>query len=590
MRILELVDALEPGPSTMMHRSNRRNLARRRHTGRKAFAVLLAICISLHTAVVGAQGVSRTRSPAKPVGERVDRSMQRVRSGLGRDVAPSRGGARLPQGRGGPEYGVEVKRSFERTFPVSQRPRVAVRNEYGNMRIRPWDRNEVRMRVEVTARAPEVAMARQLAQDTDSDVQATRDQVTIGTGYPSAEGSDPVLLQCDYDIEVPVRSSLHLENRFGDIEIIGIEGRVESVCSHGETRLRELTGELDVVSENGNVLAKRIMGDARIDAQFGRVDLHGVHARATVRSKYGPVIVRPASNESSLDISCDSEDIRVILPADADPNIYVRTTLGKIYSEIPLEVHTVGNNSTARRASASPQRVDLSGSMGTIAITLAGGAGVDKEHTNGPRRSERDEINLAPGSRVKIDSERGGIRVIGWSRNVLGVAGTTSESAADKQLAAGDRDVAEKIGVTVEQMPDGAQTVHITPAAPTGADLDIRVPERTDLEITGGFGDVVVDSVSGKLVVSNKDGNVKVLNLKPLRHECSVQTVDGNISILIPPGSDVEIVADAENGSIDSAIPLAGQVGRRSSSVRGKVGEGTTRVELKAKNGKIVIN
>jgi len=573
----------------MMRRSSKRHLPGRRG-GPAALAAVLAICISLHTAVAGAQDVNRTESPARAVGERVGRSMQRVRSGVRREVPTSRRGTRLRQGRVVAEYGVEVKRSFERTFPVSQLPRISVRNEYGDMRIRPWDRDEVRMRVEVTARAPEVARARQLAEDTAPDVQASQDQVTIGTRYPSTEWSGPVLLQCNYDIDVPVRSNLHLENRFGNIEITGIEGRVESVCSHGETRLRELTGDLDVVSENGDVLAKRLTGDARVDAQFGRVDLHGVHARTTVRSKYGPVIVRSASNENSLDISCDSEDIRLILPPDADPNIYVRTTLGKIYSEIPLEVHTVGNSSTARRASASPQRIDLSGSMGTIAITLAGGAGVDKDHTAGLRRLERDEINLAPGGTVKIDNKRGGIRVAGWTRNVLGVAGTSTERATYGEVTAGDHDAAEEIEVKVGQMPDGAQTAHISSAAPGGADLDIKVPERTDLEIISGFGDVVIDSVSGKLVVSSEDGNIKVLSLKPLRHECSLRTVNGNVSILIPPGSDVEIVATAEDGSIDSAIPLTGQVGRRSSSVRGKVGEGTTRVELNARHGRIIIN
>lgn len=590
MRTQKLTGTAELAEKSIMRGSNEKHLVGRRRGGRTALAALIVVCISLHPVSAIAQGASRTRSPARPVGERVDRSMQHVRSGIRRDVATSRGEARPLQSRGGPEYGAEVKRSFERTFRVSPRPRISVRNEYGDMRIRPWDRDEVRMRVEVTARAREVPRAKQLAQDTAPDVQASRDQITIGTRYPDTGRSGPVLLQSNYDIDVPVKSDLHLENRFGDIEVTGIEGRVESVCSHGETRLRELTGDLDVVSENGGVSAKRIMGDVRVDSQFGRVDLHGVHGRTTVRSKYGPVIVRSASNENSLDISCDSEDIRLILPRDADPNIYVRTTLGKIYSEIPVEVRTVGNSSTARRASASPQQIDLSGSMGTVAITFAERAGAGTEHVNGVHALKRDEINLEPGGTVKIENERGGVRVAGWNRNALGVAGTSTERAVEEQLTPDGYNTADKIAVKVEQMPDGAQTAYISPGGPSGADLDIKVPEKTDLEITNAFGDVVIDSVTGKLVVSTEGGNVKVLNLKPLRHECSLETVDGNISILIPPGSDVEIVAIAEDGSIDSAIPLEGQVGRRSSSVRGKIGEGTTRVELRVKHGRIVIN
>jgi DUF4097 and DUF4098 domain-containing protein YvlB len=483
---------------------------------------------------------------------------------------------------------VEVKRSFERSFRVSARPHISVRNEFGDIRIRPWNKDEVRMRVEIAARAREVDRAKQLAQDTDPDVQASRNQVTIETRYPGTGRSGPVFLQSNYDFDVPVTSALHLENRFGDIEVSGVEGNVESVCSHGDTRLVGMKGELNVISENGGVSGEDIAGPTRVQAQFGRVNLQNVSGPTSVHSRYAPVVVKSASDRNEIRVSCDSDDVRVILPRGADPNIYVHTSLGKIYSEIPVEVRTVGNSSTAQRTSASPQRIDLSNSMGNVAVTVAGrgarGVGPDRAKPV-PRRLKYEETNLAAGSAVKIDNRRGNIKITGWNRNVLGVAGTSIESPA-----AGTRDAPERIEVRVEQMPDGAQTAYISPTAPSGADLDVKVPERTDLEIVNSVGDVVIDSVTGRFVVANEAGNVKVLTLKPLHHDCSLQTADGNISILIPPGSDVEIVAVAEDGSIDSAIPLEGQVGRHSSSVRGKLGEGTARVELKAKHGRIVIN
>ena len=443
------------------------------------------------------------------------------------------------------------------------------------------------MRVEIAARAREVEKAKQLAQDTDPDVQASRNQVTIGTRYPNTGRSGPVFLQNNYDLDVPVTSALRLENRFGDIEVSGVEGKVELVSSHGDTRLVRLKGELNVISENGGVSGEDLAGPTRVQAQFGRVNLQNVSGPTSVHSRYAPVVVKSASDRNEIRVSCDSDDVRVILPPGADPNIYVHTSLGKIYSEIPVEVRTVGNSSTAQRTSASPQRIDLSSSMGNVAVTVAGrGARVGSDRAEPvPRRLKYEETNLASGSAVKIENRRGDIKITGWNRNVLGVAGTSIESGA-----AGTRDAPERIEVRVEQMPDGAQTAYISPAAPSGADLDVKVPERTDLEIVNNLGDVVIDSVTGRFVVSNEAGNIKVLSLKPLHHDCSLQTDDGNISILIPPGSDVEIVATAEDGSIDSAIPLEGQVGRHSSSVRGKVGEGTTRVGLKAKHGRIVIN
>jgi len=541
----------------------------------------LGSCILAYTLTAAAQNLERSRSRTRPVGERVHESVRRIRNAVERDGAPSRAGARHARERAGPEYGAEVKRRMERTFRVPPRPRVVVRNEYGNMRIRPWDRDEVRMRVELTARAREVAQAKRLAEDIEVEVQPGSEGLSIETRYPSTHRTGPVLLQSDYDIEVPAKSQLHLENRFGDIHINDIEGNIESLCRHGETRLRNVQGNLNVIAENGGVSGQRLTGTTRVDAQFGRVDLREVSGPTTVHSRYGPVIVQSASTRNNIHIWCDTDDTRVILPPGADPNMSIRARLGKIYSEIPLDVETIGDTSTARRISDSAQRIDVFSSMGSVAVTVAGGQPPTTAQEPAPvaRRIEHDEVNLAPGSLVKVENTGGDIKVTGSTRNVLAVAGTAHAPEED-----------QRIQVHVEQMPDGAQTAYIRPATPGGADLDIKVPERTNLELENNQGDIVVDSVNGRLTAVNDGGNIKILNLKPIRHECSLQATNGNISMLIPPGSHVEISAFAEDGSIDSAIPLQGQVGRYSSSLRGTVGDGTAHVELKATHGKVVIN
>ncbi len=568
-------------PMTQGSNNETKEQSRRECGALKLTRVLLGSCILAYTLTTGAQNLERNGSRPRPVGERVHESVRRIRSAVEHDAQPPHTGARRPAGRADREYGAEVKRRVERTFRVSARPRIVVRNEYGNLRIRPTNKDEVTIRVELTARAREVAQAKQLAQDTEVDVQSSPQELTIQTRYPSTQRMGPVLLQSDYDVEVPAKSELHIENRFGDIQISDIEGNIESLCRHGETRLSNVKGDLNVIAENGGVSGQNLTGTTRVDAQFGRVDLQEVSGPTTVHSRYGAVIVKSASTRNSIHIWCDTEDTRLILPPDADPNMSIRTRLGKIYSEIPLDVQTIGDTSTARRISSSPQRIDVFSSMGSVAVTIAGEQPrtVTQQPGSAPRRIEHGEVNLAPGSLVKVENTGGSIKISASSRNVLAVAATAD---APEQ--------AQRIEVTVEQMPDGGQTAHIRPAAPSGADLDIKVPERTNLEIKNSQGDIVVDSVNGRLTAVNDGGNIKILNLKPIRHECSLQATNGNISMLIPPGSHAEISAFAEDGSIDSAIPLEGQVGRYSSSLRGTVGNGTTRVELRAIHGRVVIN
>ncbi len=580
----------------------------RRKTGRRRMtAGFLAICVFFSAAMVYAQRPRETRVPRRPVRGQVDRSVRRIGSSVRESARAVRDSAPRFDQRTGRQYGAEFRKRFERNFRVTGRPDISIVNEFGSVRVRPWSSNQVRVRADIVARAPEAALARQLAHNTIVDAQASSGLVVIRTRYPDTRRSGQVLVQTNYDVSVPARSDLYLENRFGDVDVRGINGKIESVCSHGRTRVEELRGTLKVVSENGSVLGINLASTTRIDAQFGRVDLREMTGWTTVHSRYGPVTVSSASSECDVQIACDSDDIELILPADADPRMDVQTTFGKIRSDIPLTVQTVGNSSTGRRVSNSPQRIDLTSSMGDIAVKLAGrsadaptgrlpgvlGVGPDEV----PRTAIKyKEVELARGSVVRIESGRGDIRIAGWDRNVLGVAATRAGEPSARTEAPGEQ-IPTIPEVRVESAADGAQVAWISPApAEEGvrAGLDIKVPSNTALEITNSDGDAVIDSVYGKLNISNDHGNIKVMNLKPLQQDCSLRCSDGNISLLIPEGSQIDISAAAEDGSIESAIPLEGYVSRRKSSLTGSTGEPGAavdgRVELKVTRGRIVIN
>ncbi len=570
-------------------------------------ASLAAVCVFLFAAMVYAQRPRETRVPRRPVRGQIDRSVRRIGSSVRESARAVRDRAPRLDQRTGRQYGSEFRKRFERNFRVTGRPDISVVNEFGSVRVRPWNRNQVRVRADIIARAPEAAVARQLAHDTIVDAQVSSGRIVIRTRYPDTRRSGQVLIQINYDVSVPARSDLSLENRFGDVDVRGINGRIESVCSHGRTRVEELRGTLKVVSENGDVLGRNLASTTRIDAQFGRVDLREMTGWTTVHSRYGPVTVSSASSECDFQIACDSDDIELILPADADPRMDVHTTFGEIRSDIPLTVQTVGNSSTARRMSNSPQRIDLTSSMGDIAVRLAGRSAAAPREIPGvpgvgpgevPRTAIKyEEFEFARGSVVRIENGRGDIRIAGWGRNVLGVAATKAgEQSARTEVPAGEQSPTRP-EVRVESAPDGAQVAWISPAPVqegVGAGLDIKVPPNTALEITNSNGDVIIDSVYGKLNISNDHGNIKVMNLKPLQQDCSLRCSDGNISILIPEGSQVDISAAAEDGSIESAIPLEGYVSRRKSSLAGSTGEPGAgvdgRVELKVARGRIVIN
>jgi len=574
---------------------------RNRTPGLTSAGAFLAVCLLLSTATVLAQEPRRTIGPRRSIPDRVDRSLRRIGRSTRQSARAVR--ERPPRFERGTDrqYGAEFKKRFERNFRVSQRAEISVLNEFGSVTVRPWNGNQVRVRADIIARAPKAARARQLAHDTTVNVQSSAKRIVVTTQYPDTRESDGVLIQTDYEVSVPARSNLYIENRFGDVDIYGVDGRVESVCSHGQTRVEKLTGVLKLVSENGNVMGRNLASETRIDAQFGRVDLREVSGWTTVHSRYGSVTVKASSSDCDVHVTCNSGDIEVILPPDADPRMDVHTTFGTIRSEIPVRVQTVGNSSTARRVSNSVQRIDLTNSMGDVTVRLAGSTAPAKVPLVGPDKVpvpgiKHELFQLAPGGVVKIEDGRGDIRIAGWDRNVLGVAATNAGEQSTQPAATGEKSTTAP-EVRVGSMPDGTRVAWISPAPVqegVRAGLDIKVPPNTALEIANSRGDIVIDSVQAKLNVVNNHGNIKVMNLKPVRNNCSLRCTDGSISMLIPKGSNVEITAETEDGSIDSAIPMQGGVMREKSSLAGSTGKPGTAVdalvELKVTRGRIVIN
>jgi DUF4097 and DUF4098 domain-containing protein YvlB len=574
---------------------------RSRTAGIMSTGAFLAVCCLLSAKTVPAQEPRRIVEPGRPVPGSVDRSVRRIGSSTRRSARAVRD--RPPRFERGTDrqYGAEFRKRFERNFRVSPRAEISVLNEFGSVSVRPWNGNQVRVRADIIARAPKAARARQLAHDTMVDVHAGAKQIVVTTQYPDTRDSAGVLIQTDYEVSVPARSNLYIENRFGDVDIYGVDGTVESVCSHGQTRVERMSGNLKLVSENGNVIGRSLASETRIDAQFGRVDLRDVSGWTTVHSRYGSVRIGASSSDCDVHVTCNSGDIEVILPPDADPRMDVNTTFGAIRSEIPVRVQTVGNSSTARRASNSVQRIDLTNSMGDVTVRLAGSTAPDRVPLVGPDKVpvppiKHEVFQLAPGGLVKIEEGRGDIKIAEWDRNVLGVAATGAGEHSIQPAETPEKNL-KGPQVKVGSAPDGTRVAWISPAPVregVRAGLDIKVPPNTALEIANTRGDIVIDSVYGKLNVSNSHGNIKVMNLKPVKHDCSLRCTDGSISMLIPKGSNVAISAETEDGSIDSAIPMQGYVMREKSSLTGSTEKPGTvpdaLVELKVTRGRIVIN
>ncbi len=111
---------------------------------------------------------------------------------------------------------------------------------------------------------------------------------------------------------------------------------------------------------------------------------------------------------------------------------------------------------------------------------------------------------------------------------------------------------------------------------------------KQDIRTDGG--NTLLESPAGDITVRHQSGNVRVLALGGVEGNWSVEVIDGDIGMLVPPSAHVVYYITYENGAVFPKIPLDGTIEGQGGSFRGRLNDATYRIDLRSKNGNIYLD
>jgi hypothetical protein len=103
-------------------------------------------------------------------------------------------------------------------------------------------------------------------------------------------------------------------------------------------------------------------------------------------------------------------------------------------------------------------------------------------------------------------------------------------------------------------------------------------------------GRIIIESPLGPLTVRNSGGDVRILALDGIAGDFDAEVESGTLSLLLPSYADATLTAIAEEGRVESAIPLTGTINGSRQEFHGQLSSGRHKLSLRAKNGSIVID
>ena len=280
----------------------------------------------------------------------------------------------------------------DKTVPVARGSRLAVSNDAGEVVIRTWDRDALRVQA---VHSPRVTI----------DVQTSANVVAVRSRSSGAQGS------VDYDITAPAWLPVRVSGQF---LYIGIEG------AQNEVSAETVRGDIVVRGGSGTVAAKSIHGEIIVDEAKGRINLSSVNEGIRITGASGEITAETTNGDitvskvdaRSLDLATVNGDIRYDGPIVAGAQYRLVTHNGDITLAVPENTNATFNVRTYNG--------DFQSSLATKAVGEV-------------RRGRRATYSLGSGGAdVELESFGGTIRLRGPGAPARGRRGSDAPATKDK--------------------------------------------------------------------------------------------------------------------------------------------------------------
>jgi DUF4097 and DUF4098 domain-containing protein YvlB len=270
---------------------------------------------------------------------------------------------------------------IDTTVTAQQGQRLVVDSYGGEIAVKTWGRNAVRVEADPPSR-------------TEVEVSSSSGAVSV-----RSEGRRGPPASIDYTITVPAWMGLDLSGVYSDVTVEGVRGPIT---------VETVQGEVDVAGGEGTVSLRSVQGSVKLRGAKGRIDVHSVNDEVRISESSGEITAEtvngdvvlervdatslnattvngdlgydgPIRNGGRYTLSTHNGDITLAATPTTSATITVSTFSGDFESDFPVPVRETrkGRRFGFSLGSGSAQ-VSLESFQGTIRLVSPGH--VDRHH------------------------------------------------------------------------------------------------------------------------------------------------------------------------------------------------------------------
>jgi len=183
---------------------------------------------------------------------------------------------------------------YSKSYPLSGNDKVRLNNQFGEMKLVTWDKNEVKVDVTITGRSDDEQRAQEIIDRISIEDNKEGSTISFVTKFEDNKNSEKKKkgeyrnegMEINYMVYLPAGNALEASNQFGKMVI------------------PDYRGEAQLTSKFGSLSAGKISNAKEINVEFGKADIAEVSGgRLSIKFSEGSVNKLSGSVKSHLEFS-----------------------------------------------------------------------------------------------------------------------------------------------------------------------------------------------------------------------------------------------------------------------------------------------
>jgi hypothetical protein len=247
---------------------------------------------------------------------------------------------------------VTKTKTYTKSYPLGNSEQVTLDNQFGEMKIITWNKNEIKVDVNIEAKGNTDEIAQRILDNINIEDSKSGSGVSFATRMKNKNMNwnnnkkdyKEMGMKIDYVVYMPTGNPLNATNQFGPMIIPDMRGQVVLVSKFGSITAGNLSNVKEVTLEFGDATIEAV-SNGKLTFKFGKADVKQVSGNVSVRVEFcDKTRINIDNNSKDVNIRSSYSSIYLNTPSNLSSSIDIKTSFGELTNKTSFNLKKQGED------------------------------------------------------------------------------------------------------------------------------------------------------------------------------------------------------------------------------------------------------